>query len=96
MWRDDPNHTDANAIDRNGASTKLQKREMIDQNTSLILGRLEGKVDMILLRFESNDVRDAALDRRLKTVERKVWYASGFIGAIIAYLGLTHFLVPHS
>lgn len=46
------------------------------------LGRLEGKLDQALSRFASHDTQMAALDKRVGSVEKKVWWFSGAAGVI--------------
>lgn len=60
-----------------------------DNELARSLGRLEGKVDLILECVRANDVRISA-------VEKKVWYASGsaaVLGALAAKLGFSFSLL---
>lgn len=53
------------------------------------LGRLEGKLDQVLEFMEDHERRDetrfSALDKRISSVEKKVWYATG-LGVAIAFI----------
>lgn len=53
------------------------------------LGRLEGKVDLILEGIKEHEERDEArfenIEKRVALVERKIWYATG-IGAALAFI----------
>lgn len=70
--------------------SNLEKLEKEAENTMDLhrsLGRLEGKLDLILTQMASHFVEDKAMfsniDRRLMTIERKVWGFTG-IAAMLA------------
>lgn len=50
---------------------------MDENETARTLGRIEGKVDMLIDLHKANDVR-------LSAVEKKVWYGSG-VAAVLAF-----------
>jgi len=58
------------------------------------IGRVEGKLDLLLLADAERDKRTAILERRVSSVERKVWYGSGVAAAVTLFLGKFVFF-PH-
>ena len=54
------------------------------------LGRLEGKLDSLLLEIKQHFIDDKtnfnALDSRIQKVERKIYYASGIVGTCVFIL----------
>jgi len=53
-------------------------------STERALGRIEGKVDMILARL---DTTFADHNRRITAVERKTWYGAGAVGVLALFAG---------
>lgn len=60
-----------------------------DSELQRALGRVEGKLDQALSAFaeqaKSHSTQFAALDRRVGSVEKKVWWFSGF-AALAGYI----------
>ena len=50
------------------------------------LGRVEGKLDLLLTEikqhFEDDKKNFSSIDTRIQKVEKKIYYASGFVAAI--------------
>jgi hypothetical protein len=50
------------------------------------LGRLEGKLDILITEikqhFEDDKKNFSSIDTRIQKVEKKIYYASGFVAAI--------------
>jgi hypothetical protein len=51
------------------------------------LGRLEGKLDSLITEikqhFEDDKKNFSSIDTRIQKVEKKIYYASGFVAALI-------------
>jgi hypothetical protein len=51
------------------------------------LGRLEGKLDILITEikqhFEDDQNNFSSIDTRFQSVEKKIYYASGFVAAIV-------------
>jgi hypothetical protein len=59
---------------------------MVEHEIQRSLGRLEGKLDSLILEikqhFEDDKKNFSSIDTRVQKLEKKVWYASGFVAAI--------------
>lgn len=63
---------------------------MTDADTGHIqrsLGRVEGKIDLILDELKAVNDRHTALDSRVAKVERKQYWAAGVGAAVVAAIG---------
>lgn len=67
-----------------------------DDTVDRALGRVEGKIDMVLSHItEERERRDRQYvdhEKRIKEGERKVWYASGIVAAVAVFATK---LLPH-
>jgi hypothetical protein len=60
----------------------------MDQNDEIhrSLGRLEGKLDILITEikqhFEDDKKNFSSIDTRIQKVEKKIYYASGFVAAL--------------
>ena len=60
----------------------------MDQNDEIqrYLGRVEGKLDLLLTEikthFEDDKQNFSSIDTRIQKVEKKIYYASGFVAAL--------------
>jgi hypothetical protein len=62
---------------------------MTEQNADRALGRLEGKVDLILQAMNAKNVADTARDVRIGSLEKKWSWAAGAgagLGAITGFM----------
>jgi len=64
-----------------------------DSELQRALGRVEGKLDQALANFLNHDGRMDEFDKRVGSVEKKVYWFSG-AGAVVAYLA-QQFLGKH-
>ena len=64
-----------------------------DSELQRALGRVEGKLDQALANFAHHDSRISLLDKRVGSVEKKVYWFSG-ASAVLAYLA-QNFLGKH-
>jgi hypothetical protein len=64
----------------------------MDQNVDVqrSLGRIEGKTDQILSEITKHETHDEirfnSMEKRLGSLERKIWYASGVAAVIVLVL----------
>ena len=59
---------------------------MDDNEIQRSLGRVEGKLDLLLTEikthFEDDKTNFSSIDTRIQKVEKKIYYASGFVAAL--------------
>jgi hypothetical protein len=61
------------------------------ETTDRDLGRVEGKLDMVLERLDAIDARHSALEPRVRKLEGKLLYFSGAAMALAIFIGKVDF-----